>query len=170
MLNGPRKLGGNQITKSSMSARDAAAAAAERRARDSVWCPTAAIAAGEVVDLVSEDENHVGELNSGGGGLEEEYVVIVACNSCKECCHVGWGEGEERTRRRSRDSGVEGGTMTGGTRRCACVCGAKGRSGPDKSGTSEKGTSEENCQFQNLTERSTLAREGRGDRAVIDLT
>lgn len=59
MSQGPQRLGGSSCTAKTMTPREAAAAAAERRARDNLWCPSAAIAAGEktVIDLVGDSED-----------------------------------------------------------------------------------------------------------------
>lgn len=59
MSQGPQRLGGSSSTAKTMTPREAAAAAAERRARDNLWCPSAAIAAGEatVIDLVGDSED-----------------------------------------------------------------------------------------------------------------
>jgi hypothetical protein len=58
MPSGPRRLGGDAARTATMTPREAAAAAAERRARDNRWCPTAAVATGDaVIDLVSDDED-----------------------------------------------------------------------------------------------------------------
>jgi hypothetical protein len=56
MSSGPQRLGGDRSARQHMTPREACRAAAERRAHDSMWCPTANVAAGEVVDLLSDVE------------------------------------------------------------------------------------------------------------------
>lgn len=63
MSQGPQRLGGSVVK--CMTPREAAAAAAERRARDNLWCPSAAIAAGEkvIIDLIDDSDDDVGPTN-----------------------------------------------------------------------------------------------------------
>ena len=77
LMSGPQRLGG--ATVKGMTPQQAAAAAAERRARDAKWCPTAAIAAGEVVDLLSDVEEP-DEAQPSTSSAQEQRAVLHNTN------------------------------------------------------------------------------------------
>ena len=118
MSAGPQRLGGNEARARAMTPREACAAAAERRARDNKWCPSAAVAAGEVsvVDLVGDDEG-TGEPIASTSQAQPPRSQPARRRRCPCGQCGGFAECEGVQKENSSGGGAAGGTKVAGRKR-----------------------------------------------------